>query len=110
MPKYKLMVMSKPKPGQEREYNEWYTKVHVPQVLAVNGFKAARRFRLAKNISAGEVQGYLALYDVETADLEAVIEESASRLGTERMTLSDAFDQDSVVAAFYEEFGPAQEA
>jgi hypothetical protein len=109
MAKYKLMVMSKPKPGQEQEYNEWYTNIHVPQVLAVHGFKVAQRYRLTKNISAGEVQPYMALYDIETADLDAVIEESASRMGTPRMTLCDAFDQESVIAAFYEEFGPAQQ-
>jgi hypothetical protein len=49
------------------------------------------------------------MYDIETADLDAVIEESASRMGTPRMTLADAFDQEGVIAASYEEFGPAQE-
>jgi hypothetical protein len=99
---------SKPKPGQEREYNDWYTNVHMPQVLAVDGFKKAQRYRLARNLSAGEVQPYIALYEIETADLDALIEESAGRMRTERMTLCAAFDQDSVIAAFYEEFGPAQ--
>lgn len=33
-------------PGQEEEFNRWYNTEHVPDVLKLPAFKAARRYRL----------------------------------------------------------------
>ena len=48
MAKYTFVVLSNPTtPGQEAEYNEWYDKIHIPDVLNVPGFVAAQRFKIA---------------------------------------------------------------
>ncbi len=52
----------------EDEWNAWYDDVHIPDVLALDGFVTATRWRLAARPAYGA--NYLALYDVH-GDLEA---------------------------------------
>lgn len=95
MPKYSFVVFSDPTPGNEDAYNDWYDRVHLPHVLAVPGFVSARRLKLADEpgIENTPLPGqYLALYEIETDDPEAVIKDMWSRAGTPAMTLSDAID------------------
>ncbi len=42
-----MIVYTKPAPGREKEFNDWYSNVHISEILAVNGFKAAQRFALS---------------------------------------------------------------
>ena len=37
MATYRYLVITKPVPGQEDEYNRWYTERHLPDVVAVIG-------------------------------------------------------------------------
>ncbi len=54
--------------AREDEFNEWYNKVHLPDVLETPGIVRALRY---ENIAPGESQGkYLAVYEVETDDLQ----------------------------------------
>jgi hypothetical protein len=40
-----LHVESRPSsPDRAEEFNRWYDEVHIPQVLQLNGFVAARRY------------------------------------------------------------------
>ena len=48
--------------AREDEWNEWYDEVHVPDVLAMDGFVSATRWRLVTPAPYGA--NYLALYDV----------------------------------------------
>ena len=45
MPRYNLIVLTNPVDGREDEYNDWYTNVHLDDVLKVPGVVAAQRFR-----------------------------------------------------------------
>ena len=38
---HRLIVFTEPVIGREDEYNEWYDEVHLPEVLATDGFVAA---------------------------------------------------------------------
>ena len=54
-------------PAREKEFNEWYDKVHVPDVLEARGIVGARRFVIQE-----PAQGrgkFLALYEVETDNI-----------------------------------------
>jgi hypothetical protein len=68
-----LIVMSEPVAGEDATYNEWYDGVHLPEVLAVPGFRAARRF-VAEPSVHGELPPvpYMAIYEIEGDDLGAV--------------------------------------
>jgi hypothetical protein len=55
------IVRSNPVPGREEEYHDWYSRQHLPQLLAVPGFASAQRFVLspvargAARLIAGEL-------------------------------------------------------
>lgn len=63
-------------PAKEKEYEEWYDKVHLPDILTVPGFIRATRYVDKGTIELpstlwGEGQGkYLALYEIETENME----------------------------------------
>jgi hypothetical protein len=103
MAKYTFVVLTNPTPGKEEEYNEWYNKQHIPDVLNVPGMVCAQRFRLADTQmnTDGKAHRYLALYEIETEDLAGVFKELASRRGTADMVMSDAIDLKSANACVF---------
>ena len=104
MAKYVFVVMSNPTtPGQEAEYNEWYNKIHIPDVLNVPGFVAAQRFKLADTQFADgkPAHRYLALYEIETDDLKGSFNELRNRIGTADMFMSDAIDMKGLAASTF---------
>lgn len=54
-----LAVWTDIAPEAEREFNEWYNKEHIPQLLGVPGFLSGRRYQAVE----GEPK-YLALYEL----------------------------------------------
>ena len=105
MAKYKMIVLTQPIAGKESEYNDWYQNVHLSQVVNVEGLTGVQRYRLAHNVGKEAVLPYLAIYDMETDDLAGVMAEMDRRAGTDRMVVSDAVDQQCLIAAVYEELG-----
>jgi hypothetical protein len=104
MAKYTFVVLSNPTtPGQEAEYNEWYNKIHIPDVLNVPGFVAAQRFRLAdaQFADGAPAHRYLALYELDTDDIKGSLKELQKRVGTDDMVMSDAIDMKGIVAATF---------
>jgi len=69
-------------PAREKEFNQWYDNVHLPDVLATPGILRATRY---ENGNPGEGQGkFLALYEVETEDIlqvMAALQENMSKWG-----------------------------
>ncbi len=56
-------------PAREAEYNEWYNNIHLPDVMETPGFVRATRY---ENTETAEGQAkFIALYEIETDDLEA---------------------------------------
>jgi hypothetical protein len=72
MEKWLLVVESNSNdPAREKEFNEWYDNVHLPDVLAVPGIIRATRYA---NDNAAEGQGkFLAFYEIETTDAPQVL-------------------------------------
>ena len=74
MPKAVLLVHTNPvSDSREAEFNDWYDNTHIPEVLGVRGFVAATRYRLADaQLALGaHTHRYLAVYEIESDDLEA---------------------------------------
>ncbi len=70
MAKYLLFAFSDCKdPKREKEFNDWYDNMHMPDMLKTPGLIKATRWVSADN-KANEVRKYLALYELETDDLE----------------------------------------
>lgn len=59
------------------EYHKWYTETHLPEIVGLPGFVAARRFE-----PNGEDGPFVAVYDVDVDDIDEA-----------RQTLSSAVDQ-----------------
>lgn len=95
---YKLLVLSDPLDERHDEYNDWYDRVHLPDVLKVDGIVAAQRFRL----KGGGRWRYCAIYEIESDDPEKIVAELQGRAGTEAMPLSDAFDMENYYMALAE--------
>jgi hypothetical protein len=67
-----MVVLSNARPDLEAEFNDWYTNVHIVEVVdRLDGFEAAQRFALsAGQVEAGSPYKYLALYWVPEDKLE----------------------------------------
>ena len=81
MNKHVFVVFSEPVAGQEQEYNQWYSKQHIFDLLKVPGLIRASRYELADDVDAGagpntspaaSGQRYLALYEIEAEDVSFV--------------------------------------
>ncbi|HMK85754.1 MAG TPA: hypothetical protein VK437_07335 [Steroidobacteraceae bacterium] len=110
MPRYKFVVMTKPVAGREREYNDWYQNVHLRDVVAIDGIQSAQRFRLSLSVQADPPPfPYLAIYEIETEDIEGTIEEMKRRTQSGEMFISNAMSGE-LFAAAYEELAPPVKA
>ncbi|MCJ7522038.1 MAG: hypothetical protein MUP21_07470 [Dehalococcoidia bacterium] len=54
-------------PSREKELNDWYDNIHLPDILETPGFIRASRY---ENTNPSEGQGkFIAIYEIETDDL-----------------------------------------
>lgn len=91
MPKGVMIVQSRPvSAGREDEYNEWYSSVHIPEILAVPGFTSARRYKALG--PDGPV--YVAVYDIEADDIMTPVKELGARSASGQHSMSDALATD----------------
>jgi hypothetical protein len=101
MNRYKMIVMTAPVEGREAEYNDWYDRIHLDQVVAIEGFKSAQRFDLSNNLGANTSLPYLAIYEIETDDIDTVVEKMKTLAGTKDLIVSEALG--TSIAAVWEE-------
>lgn len=106
MGKYRLIVMSEPVEGREAEYNSWYNNEHLQDVVAVPGFGSAQRFKLEQPWGGEFKHRYMAIYEFESDDYAAVMQELMSRAGTNAMLLSEALDVPNLACGVFEECSP----
>jgi hypothetical protein len=90
MPKGVLYVESYPtSPEQEAEYNDWYENVHVPETVACDGFLSGRRFP-----PAGPGLPYIAIYEMESDDLQKSVDGVWAAFESGQLTPSSAMQSD----------------
>ena len=70
MGRYLLFAFSDCKdPAREEEFNDWYDNIHLPDMLEVPGMINATRWVSAES-KEGQQRKYLAMYELETDDIE----------------------------------------
>jgi hypothetical protein len=106
MTRYLMVVLSNPSAGRDDDFNTWYDEQHLTEILAVDGFVAAQRYRLASEQS-GPHQ-YLAIYDVETDDLAHARRALTEAVQAGRVGLTDALDGTTVASFYFEPIGARQ--
>jgi hypothetical protein len=90
MPKGILYVESRPaSPDREDEYNDWYTNIHLKDVVALDGIVSARRFAPLDDDGP-----YVAVYELELDDLSQVMKILGDAATSGRMPVSDAMQMD----------------
>jgi len=83
-----ILVESRPSaPDREQEYNIWYDEVHLGELMALDGFVSARRFRPVN----GEGP-YVAVYEIEGDNLQAILDNMIANGG--KLHMSDALQLD----------------
>ena len=58
-----LLTLTEPPPAMEEEFNAWYDDEHLPERLAIPGFRSARRW--VADVEPGEGK-YLATYELDS--------------------------------------------
>lgn len=103
MPKGIFLALSNPASDDVHDqFNQWYDDVHAKEVLALDGVKSCRRFRLApaQVMPGDDAAGhqYLALYEVEVDDWEAFAEAQQTAFAEGRITVdTDLLQLDPMV-------------
>lgn len=71
--RYIYLVFANPIPGLEAQFNEWYSNVHMGDLVQLPGWVGAQRFRIVTTVqppptAAGYKHGYLMIWDLEASD------------------------------------------
>ena len=86
-----LVVLTNPgSPEADSAYNDWYTNVHVPDVLEVPGYVSAIRYKAFPSWQP-IAQKYLTIYDLEVDDaahIQRISDEHMRRIGAGEMRRS----------------------
>lgn len=103
MARYVFVVMTNSVEGKDDTFNDWYTNRHLGDVVRLGPYVSAQRFRLANTSPEQEApHRYLALYEVESDDLDATRELLASVVRTEAMPWSEGIDDATIKGWYYE--------
>jgi hypothetical protein len=84
-------------PSKDREFNEWYDATHVREMCEIPGVVSGRRLELSEAQMMPPVEGqheYLAIYDFDTEDVSAMVDELRSRMANGTIHLSDTVQLD----------------
>ena len=103
---YDQIVFGDATPGMDDQFNDWYDKVHEPEMLANPGFVEADRgiiseAQFAPTDSGPAQSRYLALFVMKTSDLPALLKDMKS--GAQPVA---AFDRARTFGYTYQAIGP----
>ena len=91
MGKYIFMVFANAVDGKDDAFNDWYTNVHLDEVLQVPGFASGQRFEVAGDPAPDPTHNYLAMYELETDDPQATLG-ALNKAVAEWMQMTDTMD------------------
>lgn len=92
MAKYQLLVVSNPVAGKEDEYNNWYDKQHLDDVIAMDGYTAAKRYTVTHLMGDQPAGTYAAIYEMETDNPTEAFASLGKAMEAGTMYISPAMD------------------
>jgi len=101
------LVYSRPFPGRDDEYNEWYDNTHIPDILKVPGVVSAQRYDLrplAREQGTEPEYRYLTIYEIE-GDADEVMAAVSQAATSGQAVMSDSFDRSSAKLSFWTAHG-----
>jgi len=94
------IVMSNPIEGKEEEYNDWYSNIHLQEVVKIDGFISAQRFKLTEGQQMdNQPYKYMAIYEIENEEIGDTIKELNEAAGT--LNMAPVIDLDSVHVSIF---------
>ncbi|MBO0855085.1 MAG: hypothetical protein J2P18_15135 [Nocardia sp.] len=103
------LVFSNPLDGRDAEFEEWYEKVHVPQVVATPGMVSAQRYIVAdtemSRMAGPPAHRYLVVYEMNE-DPDTVMGRVREQVAAGTMTLHEALDIENIAMSFWNPRGP----
>ena len=91
-----LLTLVNPVDGRDDEFRAWYWDTHVPEVLRLPGFVAARPLRMTEEPGGPAPFRYATIYEVEGSAAEARNLMFSAGLG-----MSDSMDLSAMIVAPY---------
>src|SRR5688572_24270819 len=111
MARYIMTVRSNPVAGREDEYNDWYDRYHLPDLVNTPTFVAGQRYKIAP-IELPDYPGYqkpkhryMVVYEIETDDIEKTKKILWGQENISRIKQSTAFDSSNVDCQVYTPIG-----
>ena len=99
MGKHILVVHTNAKAGEDEAFNDWYSNVHVQEVVQIPGFVSAQRFKLSDQQMGGESEyKYLAIYEIEAESAGAALD--ALKAARPNLNMTDTLDDKRMLLAF----------
>lgn len=105
MARFDLVVLSRCTPGEEEAFEDWYANRHLADVCAIDGVVNARltKVRFQKDYGLNPPSyGYLAIYEMEGDDPDAIMKNILAVSGSDAMPLSPALVRDKMIQAIGE--------
>jgi hypothetical protein len=95
--RYVYLVFANPIPGREAEFNDWYTNVHMGDLVQLPGWTGAQRFRIVTTVqpppsTGGYRHGYLMIWDLEAADANGPLSMSTAAIAGGKSRRGAAFN------------------
>ena len=104
---YTFVVLTNAVEGREDEYNEWYDRYQLPQLVETPTFIGGQRYKLAP-IEIPDYPSYqkpkhryMAVYEIETDSLEQTKQILWGPQNVSRIKQSTAFDSSNVDCQIY---------
>ena len=91
-----FLVTTEPNPGEEDEFNDWYTHIHCHDIMRLKGSVAVQRYKQSRHqlqynrAHVGPKPRWLTIY--ELADTQQNIDDHVEQCFTERMPITAALD------------------
>jgi len=100
MTTYRLVVLSSAMSGREREFENWYDDVHIPDIAAIEGVVSSSRMRVidsSSNALDAPAWRSLAIYEFGENAPADVIRRIGEAKSAGTMMISTALDRSSIV-------------
>ncbi len=102
--KHLVLILTEPTEGNEAAYNDYYDNLHLDEVLATTQLTSAQRFKLVGEAGEGCPLPYLAVYESDAENAEAVLEDLHTTRSQRQQ--SDALDRRTGRVWVFEAIGP----
>ena len=99
MAKRLMLALSNAAAGRDKEFNDWYDEVHIPDVLSVEGVLSATRFELESDDPAA-AHRYLTVYELDREG-PAVMGDIIEGMASGSFAASDSIDASTASISFW---------